>query len=50
MIEPEIMALPLVWLFSDAAGKTTDRRFLAVHWDTRLPQEQAAAEEAGGRY
>jgi NAD(P)-dependent dehydrogenase (short-subunit alcohol dehydrogenase family) len=42
MIQPEVMAPPLVWLISDAAGKVTGRRFLAVHWDTRLPPEEAA--------
>ncbi|MBV8504222.1 MAG: SDR family oxidoreductase [Alphaproteobacteria bacterium] len=41
MIQPEVMAPPLLWLVSDAAGKVTGRRFLAVHWDTRLPPEQA---------
>src|SRR5437764_3150176 len=46
MIQPEVMAPPLVWLVSDAAGKVTGRRFLAVHWDARLPPEQAA-EKAG---
>jgi hypothetical protein len=28
------MAPPLIWLVSDAAGKVTGRRFLAIHWDT----------------
>jgi NAD(P)-dependent dehydrogenase (short-subunit alcohol dehydrogenase family) len=46
MIQPEVMASPLVWLVSDMAGKVTGRRFLAVHWDTGLPPEQAA-EKAG---
>jgi NAD(P)-dependent dehydrogenase (short-subunit alcohol dehydrogenase family) len=46
LIQPEVMAPPLVWLVSDAAGKVTGRRFLAVHWDTKLPPEQAA-EKAG---
>jgi NAD(P)-dependent dehydrogenase (short-subunit alcohol dehydrogenase family) len=46
LIQPEVMAPPLVWLVSDAAGKVTGRRFLAVHWDTGLPPEQAA-EKAG---
>jgi hypothetical protein len=31
---------------SDAAEKVTGRRFLAVHWDTKLPREEAA-EKAG---
>jgi NAD(P)-dependent dehydrogenase (short-subunit alcohol dehydrogenase family) len=46
MIQPEVMALPLLWLVSEAAGKVTGRRFLAVHWDPALPPEQAA-EKAG---
>jgi NAD(P)-dependent dehydrogenase (short-subunit alcohol dehydrogenase family) len=46
MIQPEVMAPPLVWLVSDAAGRITGRRFLAVHWDTKLPPEEAV-EKAG---
>ena len=46
MIQPEVMAPPLLWLLSDAAGKVTGRRFLGVHWDPELPPEQAA-EKAG---
>jgi hypothetical protein len=46
LIQPEVMAPPLLWLVSDAAGNVTGRRFLAVHWDARLPLEQAA-EKAG---
>ncbi len=46
MIQPEIMAPPLVWLVSDAAGAATGRRFLAVHWDASLPPAEAA-EKAG---
>jgi hypothetical protein len=46
MLQPEFMAPPLVWLVSDAAGKVTGRRFLAVRWDTKLPPEEAA-EKAG---
>jgi NAD(P)-dependent dehydrogenase (short-subunit alcohol dehydrogenase family) len=46
MIQPEVMAPPLLWLVSDAAGKVTGRRFLGVHWDPELPPEQAA-EKAG---
>jgi NAD(P)-dependent dehydrogenase (short-subunit alcohol dehydrogenase family) len=43
MIQPAVMAPPLLWLVSDAAGTVTARRFLAVHWDPALPPEQAAA-------
>jgi hypothetical protein len=46
MIQPEIMAPPLVWLVSEAAGGVTGRRFLAVHWDPALAPTQAA-EKAG---
>jgi NAD(P)-dependent dehydrogenase (short-subunit alcohol dehydrogenase family) len=46
MIQPEVMAPPLVWLVSEAAGNVTGQRFLAVHWDTALPPAQAA-EKAG---
>jgi NAD(P)-dependent dehydrogenase (short-subunit alcohol dehydrogenase family) len=43
MIQPAVMAAPLNWLLSDAAAKVSGRRFLAVHWDTALPPEDAAA-------
>lgn len=43
MIQPGVMAPPLNWLVSDAAGHVTGRRFLAVHWDPSLPPEDAAA-------
>jgi len=46
MIQPEVMAPPLVWLVSDAAAGVTGRRFLGVHWDPALPPAQAA-EKAG---
>src|SRR4051812_2072855 len=43
MIQPDVMAAPLVWLVSNEAAGVTGRRFLAVHWDSALPPEQAAA-------
>jgi len=46
MIQPEVMAPPLVWLVSDAAAGVSGRRFLAVHWDPAVPPAQAA-EKAG---
>jgi len=42
MIQPEVMAPPLLWLVSDAAAEVTGRRFLAVHWDPKLPPPEAA--------
>jgi NAD(P)-dependent dehydrogenase (short-subunit alcohol dehydrogenase family) len=46
MIQPEVMAPPLVWLVSEAATGVTGRRFLVVHWDPALPPAEAA-EKAG---
>jgi NAD(P)-dependent dehydrogenase (short-subunit alcohol dehydrogenase family) len=46
LIQPGIMAPPLVWLVSDAAGNVSGRRFLAIHWDPALAPDQAA-EKAG---
>ncbi len=46
MIQPAVMAPPLVWLVSDAAAGVTGRRFLAVHWDPELAPAEAA-EKAG---
>ena len=46
LIQPEVMAAPLVWLVSDAAGHITGRRFIAVHWDPAVPPAEAA-ERAG---
>ena len=44
LIQPEVMAPPLFWLVSNAAGKVTGRPFFA--WDpARLPEQ--AAEKAG---
>jgi NAD(P)-dependent dehydrogenase (short-subunit alcohol dehydrogenase family) len=42
MIQPAVMAPPLVWLVSDAAAQVTGRRFLAVHWNPALPEAEAA--------
>src|ERR1700719_1444425 len=40
MIQPEVMAPPLLWLVSDAAGNVTGRRFLGDHWDPGRAPEQ----------
>ena len=42
MLQPEIMAAPLLWLVSEAASATTARRFIAARWDSSLPAAQAA--------
>ncbi len=42
LIRPDVMVPPLLWLISDQAAEVSGRRFLAVHWDTSLPPDQAA--------
>ena len=46
MLQPEILAPPLLWLLSDAAAAVNGRRYIAADWDTDLPPAQAA-EKAG---
>ena len=46
MLQPQIMAAPLLWLVSDEASATTARRFIAARWDSSLPPARAA-EQAG---
>jgi NAD(P)-dependent dehydrogenase (short-subunit alcohol dehydrogenase family) len=43
MLQPEIMASPLLWLISDDAGDVTGRRFIAARWDPALPPREAAS-------
>ncbi len=33
MLQPEIMAAPLLWLLSDEAREVNGRRFIAADWD-----------------
>jgi hypothetical protein len=40
MIQPEVMAPPLVWLVSDAAGNVSGRRFLTIHWIPRYRRKK----------
>lgn len=42
LIRPEVMAPPMLYLFSDAASDVSARRFVAAHWDPSLPPAQAA--------
>jgi NAD(P)-dependent dehydrogenase (short-subunit alcohol dehydrogenase family) len=42
LIRPEQMAPPMLYLFSDKAAGVTGRRFVAAHWDSALPEDQAA--------
>jgi len=46
MLQPEIMAPPLLWLLSDEAREVNGKRFIAADWDTSAAPAQAA-EKAG---
>ena len=46
MLQPEIMAPPLLWLLSGDATGVNGRRYIAADWDASLPPAQAA-EKAG---
>jgi len=46
MLQPEIMAPPLLWLLSGEASGVNGRRYIAADWDAALPPAQAA-EKAG---
>jgi NAD(P)-dependent dehydrogenase (short-subunit alcohol dehydrogenase family) len=40
LIQPEVMAPPIVWLCSEGASHITGNRYVAAHWDsTRAPEE-----------
>ncbi len=43
LLQPEVMVPPLLHLVSDAGSAINGRRFLAVHWDAKLPPGEAAA-------
>lgn len=42
MIKPAVMVAPTLWLASDESDGTTGMRFVAAHWDPRLPAIQSA--------
>jgi NAD(P)-dependent dehydrogenase (short-subunit alcohol dehydrogenase family) len=41
LIQPEVMAPPVLWLCSDAAGDTTGNRYVAALWDAAIPPGEA---------
>ena len=43
LLEPQIMAVPVVWLASPQSDGITGCRFIARDWDQSLPPAQAAA-------
>jgi NAD(P)-dependent dehydrogenase (short-subunit alcohol dehydrogenase family) len=44
LISPAVMAPPIVWLCSEAAGAITGNRYVAAQWDAAKPPEQAERE------
>ena len=42
LIPPGVMAPPILWLCSDEANGITGNRYVAAHWDTTKPPQQAA--------
>jgi len=44
LIQPEVMAPPVLWLCSDAAGHVSGNRYVAAHWDSAKAPEQAERE------
>jgi hypothetical protein len=50
LLDPAIMAAPIVWLASEGSDGVTGRRFVATRWRTDLPEAEAAlaaADDAG---
>jgi NAD(P)-dependent dehydrogenase (short-subunit alcohol dehydrogenase family) len=43
LIDPQVMAVPVVWLASAASDGMSGFRFVARDWDQRLPPAEAAA-------
>jgi NAD(P)-dependent dehydrogenase (short-subunit alcohol dehydrogenase family) len=41
LVQPEVMAPPIVWLCSEAAAHITGHRYVAAHWDAAKPPEEA---------
>jgi len=41
LIPPDVMAPPIVWLCSEAAGGITGNRYIAALWDAKQPPERA---------
>lgn len=41
LVQPTAMVAPIVWLCSEAANDITGNRYIAQHWDSTQPPEQA---------
>jgi len=42
LIDPQVMAVPVVWLASSASDGISGSRFIARDWDASLPPDEAA--------
>jgi NAD(P)-dependent dehydrogenase (short-subunit alcohol dehydrogenase family) len=42
LIQPDVMAAPLIWLCSNESDGVTGRRFIGMRWDRKLPPLEAA--------
>jgi NAD(P)-dependent dehydrogenase (short-subunit alcohol dehydrogenase family) len=46
LISPDVMSAPMLALFTEAGGKVTGQRFIAVEWDESLGSDPAAQPHA----
>jgi len=46
LISPDVMSAPMLGLFTDAGGKVTGQRFIAVEWNESLGNDPAAQPHA----
>ena len=46
LISPDVMSAPMLGLFTEAGGKVTGQRFIAVEWDESLGTDPAAQPHA----
>jgi hypothetical protein len=46
LISPNVMSPPMLALFTEAGGKVTGQRFIAVEWDQSLGSDPAAQPHA----
>jgi NAD(P)-dependent dehydrogenase (short-subunit alcohol dehydrogenase family) len=44
LIAPEVMAPPILWLCSDSGSASSGNRYVAAHWNAKLPPMEAAAQ------
>jgi len=42
LIDPALMAHPMLWLFTEGGGAVTGSRYLAAEWNVNLPPAEAA--------